>query len=297
MLAPADRRAHRAGHRRSTRRSSHGVRRPRPARAGARQPRRQRARRDARRRQAHDPDRATSSSTRTSRRPSRRRGRAARDALGQRHRHGHGRRDARAACSSRSSPRSRSGRAPASGSRPSTASSSRAAAASGSTASPGRHDVQGLSARRGGPLRSAGQQDAGRRAVRAGSETDPHRRGRGEPARPDDADARAARLHGDRRRHRGARDRARGRTAGGVRPSPHRPRHAPDERVGARGTRLGTKSRRCGSSFMSGYANEVLPGAALKHGAAFLEKPFSGNDLAQKVRQTLDDRRAPALVA
>jgi two-component system, cell cycle sensor histidine kinase and response regulator CckA len=41
--------------------------------------------------------------------------------------------------------------------------------------------------------------------------------------------------------------------------------------------------------FMSGYADEaVTESGALEHGAAFLEKPFSGDDLAQKVRQTLD---------
>jgi two-component system, cell cycle sensor histidine kinase and response regulator CckA len=41
--------------------------------------------------------------------------------------------------------------------------------------------------------------------------------------------------------------------------------------------------------FMSGYADEtVTESGALEQGAAFLEKPFSGEDLAQKVRQTLD---------
>ncbi len=40
--------------------------------------------------------------------------------------------------------------------------------------------------------------------------------------------------------------------------------------------------------FISGYADEVLTGGPLEQGSAFLEKPFSGNDLALKVRETLD---------
>jgi PAS domain S-box-containing protein len=41
--------------------------------------------------------------------------------------------------------------------------------------------------------------------------------------------------------------------------------------------------------FMSGYADEfATENGSLAQGAAFLEKPFSGNDLARKVRQTLD---------
>ena len=70
------------------------ARRPEPARAGAREPRRQRARRDARRRAAHDPH-GERRARRGVRRPARRRRRRpARDALRQRHRRRHGRRDA-----------------------------------------------------------------------------------------------------------------------------------------------------------------------------------------------------------
>lgn len=49
--------------------------------------------------------------------------------------------------------------------------------------------------------------------------------------------------------------------------------------------------------FMSGYADEVLTGGTLEHRAAFLEKPFSGNDLAQKVRETLDGAPVAPLVS
>lgn len=40
--------------------------------------------------------------------------------------------------------------------------------------------------------------------------------------------------------------------------------------------------------FISGYADAILTGGPLEQGSAFLEKPFSGNDLALKVRETLD---------
>jgi len=52
--------------------------------------------------------------------------------------------------------------------------------------------------------------------------------------------------------------------------------------------------------FMSGYADEaVTRGGELDPGAAFIEKPFSANDLARQVRRTLDGperRRGPAPV-
>jgi two-component system cell cycle sensor histidine kinase/response regulator CckA len=45
--------------------------------------------------------------------------------------------------------------------------------------------------------------------------------------------------------------------------------------------------------FMSGYADEaVARNGALEAGAAYLEKPFSGRDLAHRVRQTLDEPSA-----
>jgi hypothetical protein len=48
--------------------------------------------------------------------------------------------------------------------------------------------------------------------------------------------------------------------------------------------------------FMSGYADEaVVRHGALDAGAAFVEKPFSANELARRVRDALD-RPAPALV-
>jgi CheY-like chemotaxis protein len=41
--------------------------------------------------------------------------------------------------------------------------------------------------------------------------------------------------------------------------------------------------------YMSGYADDVVTrNGSLKPGAPFLEKPFSANDLAMKVRETLD---------
>ena len=41
--------------------------------------------------------------------------------------------------------------------------------------------------------------------------------------------------------------------------------------------------------FMSGYADDVVSrNGALTPGSAFLEKPFSANELAAKVRETLD---------
>ena len=41
--------------------------------------------------------------------------------------------------------------------------------------------------------------------------------------------------------------------------------------------------------FMSGYADEVVTrNGTLTPGSAFLEKPFNANDLAAKVRETLD---------
>ena len=41
--------------------------------------------------------------------------------------------------------------------------------------------------------------------------------------------------------------------------------------------------------FMSGYSDEVVSrNGTLTFGSAFLEKPFSGNELAAKVRETLD---------
>ena len=44
--------------------------------------------------------------------------------------------------------------------------------------------------------------------------------------------------------------------------------------------------------FMSGYSNDaVMRNGSLQLGAAFLEKPFTGNELAAKVRQTLDATR------
>jgi hypothetical protein len=40
---------------------------------------------------------------------------------------------------------------------------------------------------------------------------------------------------------------------------------------------------------MSGYADEVVVrSGSLEPGAPFLEKPFSANDLATKIRETLD---------
>jgi two-component system, cell cycle sensor histidine kinase and response regulator CckA len=45
--------------------------------------------------------------------------------------------------------------------------------------------------------------------------------------------------------------------------------------------------------FMSGYADEaVTRHGALEAGDAYLEKPFSGRELAQIVRETLDERSA-----
>ena len=41
--------------------------------------------------------------------------------------------------------------------------------------------------------------------------------------------------------------------------------------------------------FMSGYADDVVTrNGSLTAGSAFLEKPFSANELAAKVRETLD---------
>ena len=41
--------------------------------------------------------------------------------------------------------------------------------------------------------------------------------------------------------------------------------------------------------FMSGYADDVVTrNGSLTPGSAFLEKPFSANELAVKVRETLD---------
>jgi len=46
---------------------------------------------------------------------------------------------------------------------------------------------------------------------------------------------------------------------------------------------------------MSGYADEaVTRHGALEAGAAYLEKPFSGRDLAHMVRETLDEPTAAA---
>jgi two-component system cell cycle sensor histidine kinase/response regulator CckA len=45
--------------------------------------------------------------------------------------------------------------------------------------------------------------------------------------------------------------------------------------------------------FMSGYADEaVTRNGALEAGSAYLEKPFSGRDLARMVRETLDEPSA-----
>jgi len=42
--------------------------------------------------------------------------------------------------------------------------------------------------------------------------------------------------------------------------------------------------------FMSGYTAEVFAGNAREPGAAFLQKPFSHDELAEKVRAALDAR-------
>jgi CheY-like chemotaxis protein len=48
--------------------------------------------------------------------------------------------------------------------------------------------------------------------------------------------------------------------------------------------------------FMSGYAGDtVTRSGALALDAAFLEKPFSSNELARKIRETLDATPTPTL--
>ena len=75
---------------------------------------------------------------------------------------------------------------------------------------------------------------------------------------------------------------------GDDRPPAHRPRHARAQRHRARGTRVGAAPD-IRVLFMSGYADDVVSrNGALTPGSAFLEKPFSANDLATKVRETLD---------
>jgi CheY-like chemotaxis protein len=45
--------------------------------------------------------------------------------------------------------------------------------------------------------------------------------------------------------------------------------------------------------YMSGYGHEVLAETALLNGAQFIQKPFSPEELLQRVRGALDSRVAP----